>query len=236
MTETVSREEWTAARKGLLEREKAHTREGDAIAAARRTLPRVRIDKTYMFETERGRRSLAELFDGRSQLITYHFMYAPGWSQGCPGCSFLADHIDGANLHLAHHDVTLIAVSRARLGEFLPYKQRMGWRFEWVSSHDSDFNYDFHVSVSEEEQAAGKRYYNYEMVDGAGGEAPGLSVFRRDPDGTVYHTYSAYGRGGDILLGAHNFLDMTPKGRNEATIMDWVRRHDEYEPAVRRTG
>jgi predicted dithiol-disulfide oxidoreductase (DUF899 family) len=232
MANIVSREDWIEARKKLLAEEKAHMRRGDEIAAARRALPWVRIDKTYVFETERGRKDLAELFDGRSQLITYHFMFQPGWEAGCTGCSFLADHFDGANLHLAHHDVTLVAVSRAPLTEFLPYKRRMNWRFEWVSSHGSDFNYDFHVSVSEAEKASGRRYYNYEEAESSGGDAPGLSVFYRDEDGAVYHTYSTYARGGDILIGAHNFLDMTPKGRNEATIMDWVRRHDEYEGAL----
>jgi predicted dithiol-disulfide oxidoreductase (DUF899 family) len=232
MANIVSREDWIEARKKLLAEEKAHMRRGDEIAAARRALPWVRIDKTYVFETERGRKDLAELFDGRSQLITYHFMYQPGWEAGCKACSFLADHFDGANLHLAHHDVTLVAVSRAPLAESLPYKRRMNWRFEWVSSHGSDFNYDFHVSVREEEKASGRRYYNYRETDSSGGDAPGLSVFYRDEDGAVYHTYSAYARGLDGLIGAHQFLDMTPKGRNETTIMDWVRRHDEYEAAA----
>lgn len=230
MTPTiVSRKDWIEARKQLLAEEKAHMRRGDELAAQRRALPWVRIEKDYAFETERGRKTLAELFGGRSQLITYHFMFAPGSKEGCTGCSFLADHFDGANLHLAHHDVTLVAVSRAALAEFLPYKRRMNWHFDWVSSHDSDFNYDFHVSVSEQEKASGKRYYNYETVESLGGELFGLSVFCRDTDGAIYHTYSTYARGGDILIGAHHFLDMTPKGRNEATVMDWVRRHDEYD-------
>jgi len=225
----VSRQDWIEARKQLLAEEKAHMRRGDEIAAKRRALPWVRIDKEYAFETERGRKTLAELFGGRSQLIAYHFMFAPGAQAGCVGCSFLADHFDGANLHLAHHDVTLVAVSRAPLSEFLPYKRRMNWHFDWVSSHGSDFNYDFHVSVSEAEKASGKRYYNYETVESSGGELFGLSVFYRDKDGAIYHTYSTYARGGDVLIGAHHFLDMTPLGRNEATTMDWVRRHDEYE-------
>jgi predicted dithiol-disulfide oxidoreductase (DUF899 family) len=231
MTKVVNREEWIEARKSLLAEEKAHMRRGDEIAAARRALPWVRIDKEYVFETEQGRKTLAELFDGRSQLITYHFMFQPGWEAGCTGCSFLADHFDGANLHLAHHDVTLVAVSRAPLAEFLPYKRRMNWGFDWVSSHGSDFNYDFHVSVSEAEKASGRRTYNYEETESSGGDAPGLSVFCRDDDGAIFHTYSTYARGGDILIGAHNFLDMTPKGRNETSIMNWVRRHDEYEVA-----
>jgi predicted dithiol-disulfide oxidoreductase (DUF899 family) len=225
----VTREAWIEARKQLLALEKAHMRRGDELAVQRRALPWVRIEKEYVFQTERGSKTLAELFSSRSQLIAYHFMFAPGWEAGCTGCSFLADHFDGANLHLAHHDVTLIAVSRAPLAEFLPYKRRMNWRFDWVSSHGSDFNYDFHVSVSEAEKAAGKRYYNYETVESSGGELFGLSVFYRDKDGAIYHTYSTYARGGDILIGAHAFLDLTPKGRNETTTMDWVRRHDEYE-------
>lgn len=231
MAKVVNRDEWIEARKSLLAEEKAHMRRGDEIAEARRALPWVRIDKTYVFETERGRKTLAELFAGRSQLITYHFMFQPGWEAGCTGCSFLADHFDGANLHLAHHDVTLVAVSRAPLAEILPYKRRMNWSFDWVSSHGSDFNYDFNVSVSEAEKASGKRTYNYEVTDSSGGDAPGLSVFFRDDDGAIFHTYSTYARGGDILIGAHNFLDMTPKGRNETSIMNWVRRHDEYEVA-----
>jgi predicted dithiol-disulfide oxidoreductase (DUF899 family) len=229
----VSREEWIEARKKLLAKEKEQSRRGDEIAAQRRALPWVNIEKDYVFETERGHRTLAELFDGRSQLMTYHFMFAPGWEAGCKSCSFLADHFDGANLHLAHHDVTLVAVSLAPLAQSLPYKRRMNWQFDWVSSHGSDFNYDFHVSVSEAEKASGRRYYNYAETNSSGGEAPGMSVFCRGDDGAVYHTYSTYARGLDILVGTHQFLDMTPKGRNETTIMDWVRRHDEYERGVR---
>jgi len=225
----VSRDEWIEARKKLLTKEKEHSRRGDEIAAQRRALPWVRIEKDYVFETERGSRTLAELFDGRSQLMTYHFMFAPGWEAGCKSCSFLADHFDGVNLHLAHHDVTLVAVSLAPLAESLPYKRRMNWRFDWVSSHGSDFNYDFHVSVREAEKATGRRYYNFVETESSGGEAPGMSVFCRGDDGEVYHTYSAYARGLDVLVGTHQFLDMTPKGRNETTIMDWVRRHDEYD-------
>jgi predicted dithiol-disulfide oxidoreductase (DUF899 family) len=231
MAKIVGREEWTEARKALLAKEKEHSRRGDEIAAARRALPWVRIDKNYVFETEQGRKTLAELFDGRSQLITYHFMFQPGWEAGCKSCSFLADHFDGANLHLANHDVTLVAVSRAPLAESLPYKRRMNWRFDWVSSHGSDFNYDFHVSVRDEDKPSGRRYYNYRETDSSGGDAPGISVFYREADGAIHHTYSAYARGLDGLIGAHQFLDMTPRGRNETRIMDWVRRHDEYEVA-----
>lgn len=227
----VSREEWLAARRQLLRREKELTHLGDQVSAERRALPWVRVDKNYEFEGPDGRQTLVELFEGRSQLIVYHFMFGPGWSEGCGGCSFLADHIDGANLHLAHHDVTLIAVSRAPYRELLPFKQRMGWRFNWVSSFGSDFNYDYHVSFSADDLAAGRRFYNFEHSDGVGEENPGLSVFYKDAGGDVFHTYSAYARGGDILIGAHNWLDLTPKGRDETTTMDWVRHHDRYDAA-----
>lgn len=226
----ASRDEWLVARKQLLEREKAHTRDGDRLAAERRALPWVKLDKPYLFDGPRGRQTLADLFAGRSQLIVYHFMFAPGATEGCKSCSFLADHIDGANLHLAHHDVTLLAVSRAPWRELEPFKRRMGWRFDWVSSHDCDFNSDFHATPTAAEIAAGERFYNFEMSGGGNGEWPGLSVFYKNPAGEIFHTYSAYARGGDILIGAHNYLDITPKGRNEGAIMDWVRHHDRYEP------
>ncbi|WGF87188.1 DUF899 domain-containing protein [Marinivivus vitaminiproducens] len=228
----VSREAWLDARKDLLAREKELTKANDRLSEARRALPWVKVDKDYAFEGTDGRKTLAELFDGRSQLIVYHFMFAPGWKEGCDGCSFIADHFDGANLHLAHHDVSLVAVSRAPLQEILPFKERMTWKFRWVSSHGSDFNYDFHVSATSEEVEAGRYDYNYRMNDGEGGEMPGLSVFYKDEDGTVFHTYSTYARGGDILIGAHNLLDLTPKGRNEDTTMDWVRHHDRYEDGL----
>ena len=226
----VSQEAWTQARKELLAKEKEFTRLRDELSRARRELPWVRVDKTYVFEGVNGKATLADLFEGRSQLIVYHFMFGPGWEEGCGGCSFLVDHIDGANLHLAHHDVKLLAVSRAPLSELLPFKKRMGWAFDWVSSFGSDFNYDFHVSATQDEIAKGKTYYNYEMTEGApGGELPGISVFYKNAAGEVFHTYSSYGRGGDILIGTHNYLDLTPKGRNEHEIMDWVRHHDRYE-------
>ncbi|SDM26162.1 Predicted dithiol-disulfide oxidoreductase, DUF899 family [Modicisalibacter muralis] len=225
----VSREEWLQARKDLLAKEKELTHLGDRVSAARRALPWVKVEKQYEFDTPEGKRTLAELFDGRSQLIVYHFMFGPGWEEGCGGCSFLADHIDGANLHLAHHDVTLLAVSRAPLAEFAPFKQRMGWRFNWVSSHGSDFNYDYHASATPEDIAAGTVYYNFERSQNPGEEMHGISVFYKDAAGDVFHTYSSYARGGDILLGAHNYLDLTPKGRNERGTMDWVRHHDRYE-------
>lgn len=227
----VARDEWLEARKALLEREKAHSRAGDELAAARRALPWVAVETGYLFETEQGERTLGELFDGRSQLIVYHFMFGPGWTEGCTGCSFLADHFDGANLHLANHDVTLVAVSRAPLAEFLPFKRRMGWRFPWVSSAGSDFNYDFGASFRPEDVAAGRTTYNYRPYRGDMEDLHGLSVFVKDRDGRIFHTYSSYGRGGDALIGAHHVLDLTPNGRNEASTMDWVRLHDRYEGA-----
>lgn len=223
----VSREEWLVARKAHLAREKQFTRLRDELSSERRELPWVRVEKRYVFEGPEGRRTLEDLFEGRSQLIVYHFMFGPGWKEGCPGCSFLADHIDGANLHLAHHDVSLVAVSRAPWPEFAAFKKRMGWRFQWVSSDGSDFNFDYHVSSSGSDIAAGKHWYNYEVHNSPGGERPGLSVFYRD-DADVFHTYSSYARGGDLLIGAYNYLDLTPKGRNEDGVQDWVRHHDRY--------
>lgn len=225
----VSRDDWIEARKVHLAREKELSRLRDRLSAERRELPWVKVEKAYIFETPHGKQTLSELFDGRSQLIVYHFMLGPDWEAGCPGCSFLADHIDGPNLHLAHHDVMLLVVSRAPLKKIKAYKERMDWRFKWVSSNGSDFNYDFHVSFTKEQIETGKGYYNYEMIDPGIDELPGLSVFYKDENGDVFHTYSSYARGGDILIGAHNYLDLTPKGRNEGSIMDWVRRHDEYE-------
>ncbi|PWB61438.1 MAG: DUF899 domain-containing protein [Bradyrhizobiaceae bacterium] len=227
----VSREDWIAARKRHLAREKELTRLHDEVMAERRALPWVRIEKDYAFDTPQGRRALAELFAGRSQLIVYHFMWRADLGTGCVGCSFLCDHVDGANLHLKHHDATFVAVSRAPLAVLEAYRTRMGWRFDWVSSEGSDFNFDFHVSFTKDQLETGKVYYNYEMTESSIEELPGLSVFIKDEAGAVFHTYSGYGRAGDVLLGAHNFLDFTPKGRNETTIMDWVRRHDEYEAA-----
>ncbi|HEU0221168.1 MAG TPA: thioredoxin family protein [Paracoccaceae bacterium] len=231
--EVVSREEWLKARKAHLKNEKALTRLRDLVAAERRALPWVKVDKSYSFETKEGRKTLAELFGANSQLIIYHFMLGPGWKAGCPGCSFLCDHIDGANLHLKHHDVSLVAVSRAPLAEIEAYRRRMDWQFTWVSSFGSDFNYDYQVSATKEQIAEGKVIYNYQASKDPGEEMPGVSVFYKDEPGQVFHTYSSYGRGGDILIGAYNYLDLTPKGRNETTIMDWMRRHDEYgEPKV----
>jgi predicted dithiol-disulfide oxidoreductase (DUF899 family) len=227
----VSRDEWIAARKAHLANEKAFTKARDRLSAERRALPWVKVEKNYLFDTPEGKKSLADLFDGRSQLIVYHFMLGPDWGEGCPSCSYLADHFDGAALHLAHRDVSLLAVSRAPLPEIAAYKKRMGWRFPWVSSYGNDFNYDFHVSFRREHKE-GEVYYNYEMGDFESDEMPGVSVFIKDASGAIFHTYSAYARGLDILVGTYNFLDLVPKGRDEAELpwsMAWVRRHDDYD-------
>jgi predicted dithiol-disulfide oxidoreductase (DUF899 family) len=229
----VSREEWLAARKQLLSKEKEVTRLIDELNAERRKLPWVKIDKEYVFETSAGKKTLSDLFEGRNQLIVYHFMFAPGWKEGCVGCSFFADHVDGPNLHLPHRDITFVAVSRAPLAAIEAYKKRMGWRFNWVSSAESDFNYDFHVSFTKEQMAGGQVYYNYEMVKAMTEDLHGTSVFVKDEAGNVYHTYSIYARGDERGLGTYMFLDITPKGRNETgpnfNLTDWVRRHDQYE-------
>jgi predicted dithiol-disulfide oxidoreductase (DUF899 family) len=227
----VSRNEWLAARKKHLIKEKELTRLRDQLSAERRSLPWVRMEKRYVFDGPNGKESLADLFGGRSQLIIQHFMFGPGWQEGCPSCSFLADHIDGALAHLAARGVTFVAVSRAPLAEIRPFHRRMGWRFKWVSSHGSDFNYDFHVSSTAEERASGRMQYNYSELEFSGEELPGTSVFYRDAGGEVFHTYSSYARGDDILLGTYNFLDLTPKGRDEgglAYTMSWVRHYDRY--------
>ena len=229
-SKVVPRDEWLVARKDLLTREKELTRLHDEVSRHRRELPWVKIDKEYVFDGQDGRKTLADLFDGRSQLIVYHFMLGPGWKEGCKSCSYLADHFDGANWHLPHRDVTFVVVSRAPLSEIEPFKKRMGWRFKWFSSHSNDFNFDYHVSASEDDRANGKMHYNYETQEGVTDELPGLSVFYKDENGDVFHTYSTYARGLDILVGVYNFLDLVPKGRDENpdATMDWVRRHDEY--------
>jgi predicted dithiol-disulfide oxidoreductase (DUF899 family) len=230
----VSRGQWVAERKALLAREKELTRLRDQIARQRRALPWVRIDKNYVFDTPDGKRTLADLFEGRRQLLVQHFMFAPEWEQGCKSCSYMADHNDGANMHLAQRDVTLLAVSRAPLADIERFRQRMGWQFKWVSSHDSDFNRDFGVTFTPEEQAKGEVYYNYGMQSFPQAEAPGISVFYKDDKDEVFHTYSTYGRGVEVMMGTYNLLDLTPKGRDEDHLshtMEWVRHHDRYEPA-----
>ena len=230
----VSRDRWVAGRKRLLAREKELTRLRDQIARERRALPWVRIEKNYVFDALEGQRTLADLFEGRRQLLVQHFMFGPGWEQGCPSCSFMADHSDGMNVHLAHRDVTLLAVSRAPLADIERFRKRMGWQFRWVSSHGSDFNHDFGVSFTPEELAKGEVYYNYGMRPFPAEEAPGISVFYQDDAGGIFHTYSTYGRGVEVMMGAYSMLDLTPKGRDEADVpytMGWVRHHDRYEPA-----
>ena len=232
----VSHDEWTAARKAYLLEEKAFSRARDALARKRRELPWERVDKNYIFDTTDGKQSLADLFCGKSQLIVYHFMLGPDWEAGCPSCSLLADHFDGAIIHLAQRDVSFVVVSRAPLRQIEAFKRRMGWRFKWVSSFGSDFNYDYQVSISPQEKAGGKVMYNYELIENfPSEERPGASVFFKNAAGEVFHTYSTYDRGLDILIGAYNFLDLAPKGRDEeglAWSMAWVRHHDRYEGAV----
>jgi predicted dithiol-disulfide oxidoreductase (DUF899 family) len=227
----VSREAWLQARREFLAREKELTRLRDELARERRALPWVRIEKNYVFDAPGGKRTLAELFDGRRQLLVQHFMLAPGWEQGCPSCSFMADHTDGMTVHLAQRDVTFVAVSRAPLAEIERFRRRMGWRFTWVSSFGSDFNHDFHVSFTPEE-AKGQVYYNYAMQPFECEELPGISVFCKDDAGAVFHTYSAYRRGVEAMMGTYSLLDLTPKGRDEQDgPMAWVRHHDRYAPA-----
>jgi len=231
----VSQEEWLTARKALLLKEKEATHLRDKINAERLALPWVKVEKKYVFDTPSGKKTLADLFDGRSQLIIYHFMLGPGWAAGCPGCSFLSDHIDGALPHLNHHDVTMTAVSRAPLAEIETYKMRMGWQFPWVSAFNSDFNYDYHVSFSKDDLANSTATYNFTEISASADftdtELPGLSAFYKDDAGNIFHTYSSYGRGPEELIGTLMILDRAPKGRNETKTMDFVRRHDEYENA-----
>jgi predicted dithiol-disulfide oxidoreductase (DUF899 family) len=230
-SKVVSREQWLVARKDLLTREKELTRLRDEVSRHRRELPWVKIDEEYVFDGPDGRETLADLFDGRSQLIVYHFMLGPGWQEGCKSCSYLADHFDGANWHLPHRDVTFVVISRAPLSEIQSYQKRMGWRFKWLSSHGNDFNFDYHVSFTQEDERKGKVDYNYATQEFISDELPGLSVFYKDENGDVFHTYSTYARGLDSLVGAYNLLDLVPKGRDEDNLdftMDWVRRHDEY--------
>jgi predicted dithiol-disulfide oxidoreductase (DUF899 family) len=230
----VSRDRWIAERKALLAREKELTRLRDQIARERRALPWVRIEKNYVFDGLEGRRTLAELFEGRRQLLVQHFMFGPGWEQGCPSCSFMADHSDGMNVHLAHRDVTLLAISRAPLAEIERFRRRMGWQFKWVSSYANDFNFDFGVSFTPEEQIKNEVTYNYGTQPFESEELPGISVFYKGDAGDVFHTYSTYRRGVEEMMGTYNLLDLTPKGRDEENLsftMAWIRHHDRYEPA-----
>ena len=229
----ASREEWLAARRQLLIEEKELTRRRDEVSRRRRELPWVRVEKTYVFEGPDGKETLADLFDGRSQLIVNHFMFAPEWAEGCPSCSFRADHLDGAVVHLAHRDATLVSVSRAPLAQIDAFKRRMGWRFKWVSSFGSDFNSDFGVSFTKDDLAKGPTTYNYRVRQPQSeGEAPGTSVFYKDAAGDVFHTYSTFARGDEMTIGTYMYLDLAPKGRDEdglAFTMSWLRHHDRYD-------
>jgi predicted dithiol-disulfide oxidoreductase (DUF899 family) len=229
---TVSRDKWLEARRDLLAAEKDLTRRSDQVAQLRRQLPWVRVDKAYTFEGPDGRVTLADLFDGRRQLLVQHFMLAPGWEQGCKSCSYMADHTDGMTAHLAQRDVTFVAISRAPYAEIDRFRRRMGWQFKWVSSYGTDFNYDFAVSFTPEEVAEGQINYNYGDWPLKGEEWPGVSVFYKDDTGNVFHTYSTYGRGVEVMMGTYRMLDLTPKGRDEQDLtftMAWVRHHDRYE-------
>lgn len=228
----VSRSEWLAARKQFLSKEKEFTRLRDQLSAGRRALPWVKVDREYVFDAPGGRESLSDLFAGRSQLIVYHFMFGPDWNEGCKSCSFWADNFNGIDVHLKHRDVTLLAVSRAPLEKLEAYRKRMGWGFKWVSSFGNDFNRDFHVSFTREEISKGNVFYNYQMQKFPVEEAPGISVFFKDAKGEVFHTYSCYARGLDMLNGAYHYLDLAPKGRDEdgqAYTMAWLRHRDRYE-------
>ena len=228
----VSRDEWLAARKKLLAKEKQLTRERDALAAERRQLPWVKVEKNYVFDSPARKKVLADLFDGKSQLIVYHFMFSPDWEEGCRGCSYVSDHVAGSLPHLAARDVAYVAISRAALAKLEAFKKRMGWNFKWVSSSPSDFNYDYQVSFRADELSSGPVTYNYRPVEFRSEEAPGASVFYKDAEGNIYHTYSSFGRGLDIVLSTYNLLDLTPKGRDEAGLarpMAWLRHHDRYD-------
>jgi len=227
----VNKDEWLQARKKLLAKEKEFTRLSDEMTRRIRSLPWEKVEKSYVFQGAEGEESLSELFGEHDQLAVYHFMLGPGWTEGCPSCSFLADSFNGIPIHLANRNVAFVAVSRAPLEEVEVYKRRMGWDFDWVSSSGSDFNFDFGVSFRKDDIDAGKVSYNYAPVAGIGEEMPGASFFYKDGD-AIYHTYSTYGRGLDTLIGTYNWLDLAPKGRDEDALdytMSWVRRHDQYE-------
>jgi predicted dithiol-disulfide oxidoreductase (DUF899 family) len=235
-SKVVSSSEWLAARKALLAKEKEFTRQRDEIARLRRELPWERVEKNHVFDGPGGKAKLSDLFGDRSQLVVYHFMLGPGWTEGCPSCSYLADHFDGMLPHLAARDIRFVAISRAPLAEIEAFKRRMGWKFPWYSSNATDFNFDHQVSKRPDEAGKNEVYYNYAMQKFPAEERPGASVFYKDADGNVYHTYSAYGRGLDILIGTYNWIDLTPKGRDESGLnfpMAWIRHHDKYDASYR---
>ena len=229
---TVSRDEWIAARKELLRKEKEFTRLRDQLSAERRALPWVKVEKSYVFDGPDGKETLGDLFAGRSQLIVKHFMFGPDWTEGCVGCSFELDHTMGALIHIEQHDVSYAVVSRAPLEKTEPFRRRMGWNVKWVSSYASDFNFDFHVSFTPEQITSGNAYYHYQADTRVIDEMSGRSVFYRDDSGEIFHTYSSFARGGEMFLGSYAFLDITPKGRDETingNLTDWVRHHDRYD-------
>jgi len=229
--EIVSKERWIEARRALLAEEKAFTRERDRLSKKRRELPWVKVEKNYLFQDADGQVTLSGLFDGRSQLAVYHFMFGPDWQEGCPGCSLLSDHVDGARRHFEHNDLSFVAVSRGPIEKLQAYRRRMGWNFRWVSAAACDFNQDFHVSFPKGTREQGVNYNFGEQPDPGVDELPGVSVFSQDAD-TIYHTYSTYSRGGEMFLGVYGWLDIAPKGRNETKdgiLTDWVKRHDQYE-------
>ncbi len=228
----VPRDEWLEARKVLLQEEKDFTRLRDALSQKRRQLPWVKVDSEYLFEDLNGKLSLADLFEDKSQLIIYHFMYGPDWDEGCPSCSFWADNFNGIDIHLRHRDANMVVVSRASLVQLQAYRKRMGWDFKWVSSLGNDFNYDYHVSFTAAEMEKAEMFYNFKIESFPADEAAGISVFYRSPEGGVFHTYSCYARGLDMLNGAYHYLDLLPKGRDEDDLdftMAWLRRRDAYE-------
>jgi predicted dithiol-disulfide oxidoreductase (DUF899 family) len=228
----VSHEQWLTERVAFMAEEKEFTRLRDELSRQRRELPWEKVTKPYVFEGPRGKETLADLFEGRSQLVVYHLMFAPSWDEACKSCSFWADNFNGIDIHLAHRDITFLAISRAPLAKLEAYGKRMGWSFKWVSAGESTFNYDFQVSHNPEAARNGTAYYNYGTGVKVGEEMPGVSVFYQDRNGDIYHTYSAYSRGIDLLNGAYNYIDLVPKGRDEEGLPDpmaWVRRHDQYE-------
>lgn len=225
----VANDAWIEAGAEFLKREKEFTHARAALSAARHELPWTRVEMDYVFESPEGPVSLSALFDGKSQLIVYHMMYAPGWDEGCPGCSFVCDHVDAARQHFEHNDLAFVAVSRAPISDFAAFKERMGWKFRWVSSFENSFNYDYGVSFRREDLDAGPVWYNFRLQTLRSEEQPGLTVFAKDEEGNIYRTYSTYERGLDLLIGAYNYLDLAPKGRNESGTMNWVHFHDRYE-------
>lgn len=228
----VSHEEWLAARTAFLAKEKEFTRLRDELSRQRRTLPWERVGKQYVFDGPNGRETLTELFENRSQLVVYHFMFPPDWDEGCLHCSFWADNFNGIDVHLNHRDVAFVVISRAPLAKIEPFKKRMGWSFKWVSSSSSDFNYDYQASFTPAEVQTGTAFYNYVKTDPGLTDREGISVFHKDENGAVFHTYSCYARGIDMMNAAYHYLDLVPKGRDEEGLEDsqaWVRHHDRYE-------